>query len=71
MIVLDGHLLELELQDGMAVVHEYDPGDVTAGPRATPIRFKASDSGHRLSADLPGVDPNLFITDEQSRITDG
>lgn len=39
--------------------------------RATPVRFKMTNSGQRIAADFPGADPNYVITDSQGRITNG
>jgi hypothetical protein len=48
------------------LVHVYRDG-VLVG---TPIRFKVSNSGARVAADLPGVDPAAFITVD-GHITNG
>lgn len=39
--------------------------------RATPVRFKMTNSAQRIAADFPGCDANYVITDSQGRITDG
>lgn len=39
--------------------------------RATPIRFKMTNSGQRIAADFPGCDGNYVITDSQGHIING
>ena len=36
----------------------------------TPHRYKMASAG-RVASDSPGVNPDLFVTDSQGRITDG
>lgn len=55
------------LADGMVAVDVFDGVGNLLG---TPIRFKLSNSGGRVAADLPGVDPSSFIT-EDGHITNG
>lgn len=56
-----------DLAAGMVVVDVFDGAGNLLG---TPIRFKLSNSGGRVAADLPGVDPSSFIT-EDGHITNG
>jgi hypothetical protein len=44
--------------------------DGTGTELGTPIRFKMSNSGHRIAADLPGVSSEFFIT-QDGHITNG
>lgn len=38
---------------------------------AEPIRFKMTDSGHRIAAEFPGCDPAYVVVDENGHITNG
>ena len=53
---------------GWVEVQLYDEDGVH---RATPIRFKMTDSGQRIAADFPGCDSNYVVTDAQGHIIDG
>jgi hypothetical protein len=39
--------------------------------RATPIRFKMTNSAQRIAADFPGCDANYVITNSSGQITNG
>lgn len=72
LITDDGTVLEFRLaydttetsDQHLVLVHAYINGTL----KGTPIRFKAA--GDRIAADLPGVDPSAFIT-EDGHITNG
>lgn len=62
----------------LALVHTGTPGwvevqlyDENGVHRATPIRFKMTDSGQRIAADFPGCNPDYVVTDAQGHIIDG
>ncbi len=53
---------------GWVEVWLYDENGVH---RATPVRFKMTNSGQRIAADFPGCDANYVITDSGGHITNG
>jgi hypothetical protein len=64
------HVNSSSVQDfpGWVEVQIFDENGVY---RATPIRFKMSNSGQRIAADFPGCDPGYVITDSGGHITNG
>lgn len=64
------HVNSSTVQDfpGWVEVQLFDENGVY---RATPIRFKMTDSGQRIAADFPGCDGAYVITDSQGHITNG
>ena len=61
-------LVNVSSLPGWVEVRLYDENGVH---RATPVRFKMTDSAQRVAADFPGCDENYVITDLEGRITNG
>lgn len=55
--------------NGMVLVNVYDTvsGDLVGNP----MRLHPSSGGDKIAADMPGVNPNLFVVNASNQITNG